>query len=83
MLADLSGADAIGVAGSLMLCAAYFMVSRGRMDATALPYQLVNVVGSVLLLISLYFRPNHGAIVIEVLWFGIAITAIIGILRRR
>ena len=83
MLDDLSVADAVGVLGSLMLCAAYFMVSRGRMDATAMPYQLINVAGSGLLLVSLYFRPNPGAVVIEVLWLGIAITAIIGILRRR
>ena len=83
LLDEFGFTDAIGLVGALMLCAAYFGVSRGWFDARRLPYQLVNLGGSSLLLVSLYFKPNPGAILIEVLWAAIAITAIIGIVRRR
>ena len=75
--------DAIGVVGSLVLCAAYWMVSRRRLDPEALPYNLMNLGGSSLLLVSLYFRPNPGAILIEVLWAAIALLAIARIFRQR
>jgi hypothetical protein len=64
--------DLLGVIGSLLICAAYLAVSLKRVDPEGLRYHAVNASGSVLLLISLYFRPNPGAILIEVLWLAIA-----------
>ena len=83
MLADFTFADGLGVIGSLCICSAYLAVSLGRVDAERLPYQLINIAGAVLLLISLYFRPNLGAIMIEVLWITIALIAIGRIYLRR
>lgn len=83
MLDDFSFTDAVGLVGALTICTAYGAVSAGRLDATRLPYQLMNLAGSGLLLVSLYFKPNPGAILIEVLWAAIAMTAIIGIMRGR
>ena len=82
MFDDFGFTDAIGLIGALMLCGAYWGVSQGKFNPERLPYHLVNLGGSGLLLISLYFKPNPGAILIEVLWAAIAITAIFGILRR-
>ncbi len=75
--------DLVGVAGSLVICTAYWLVSRGRLDAQAYPYNLMNLGGSMLLLVSLYFRPNPGAILIEVLWAAIALMALAGLIRKR
>ncbi len=83
MWGDFSVPDAIGSVGALMLCAAYFLVSRRQVDPEGLPYQLLNLFGSALLLVSLWFRPNPGAILIEVIWAAIALTALVRILRRR
>ncbi|MDG1209452.1 MAG: hypothetical protein P8Q48_15540 [Paracoccaceae bacterium] len=83
MLADFSFADGLGVIGSLVICSAYLSVSLGRIDAQRLPYQLMNIGGAVLLLTSLYYRPNLGAIMIEVLWVAIALIAIARIYLRR
>ena len=80
---DFSFADAIGIVGSLTVCSAYFLVSRGRLDPERLPYHLTNLAGAALLLVSLYFRPNPGAILIEAIWVAIALTAIFGIVFRR
>ncbi len=83
MFADFSFSDVLGLIGSLVICSAYLAVSLGRINAERLPYQLINISGAVLLLISLYYRPNLGAIMIEVLWITIAVIAIARIYLRR
>ena len=83
MFADFSFSDVLGLIGSLVICSAYLAVSLGRINAERLPYQLMNISGAVLLLISLYYRPNLGAIMIEVLWITIALIAIARIYLRR
>ena len=82
-LTDFGLTDLIGVVGSLMICSGYFAVSTGRMQGETLSYQLLNAIGAILLLVSLYFRPNPGAIVIEALWLVIAVATIVRIVRRR
>jgi hypothetical protein len=69
---DFTFLDFVGVVGSLLICAAYLAVSLKRVDPEGFRYHTVNATGSILLLISLYFRPNPGAILIEVLWLAIA-----------
>ena len=83
MWQQLTLSDLGGIAGSLMICAAYFAVSVGRLDPEGYRYQGANALGSALLLISLWFRPNPGAILIEAVWLLIALGAIVRILRRR
>ena len=73
---DFTLLDFVGVVGSLIICAAYLAVSLKRVDPEGIPFQATNGSGAVMLLISLYFRPNPGAIVIEVLWLAIAAFAI-------
>lgn len=73
MLAEMTVIDWLGVLGSLFISGAYFLVSTGRIDGEAPPFQWLNLVGAVLILTSLYFRPNAGAILIEVLWIAIAV----------
>ncbi len=77
MISELSLVDWIGVLGSLLIAGAYLAVSRGWVDARKPGFNLLNLVGALLILLSLWYRPNAGAILIEVLWVGIAITALI------
>lgn len=83
MLADLTLIDGVGVIGSLLICGGYLAVSNAWMNAERPLYQWLNLAGSGLLLVSLYFRPNPGAILIEVLWATIAIMSLARIWRRR
>ena len=82
---DFTGLDFLGVIGSLLICGAYLAVSIKRFDPEGFTFHILNACGSILLLISLYFRPNPGAILIEVLWLAIAGFAICRalLLRRR
>ena len=82
-MAGFTFADAVGTFGALILCAAYFLVSRQSLDPAGARYQLMNLAGAALLLFSLWFRPNPGAILIEVIWAAIALTALVRLLLRR
>ena len=77
MLHTMDMNDWIGVLGSLFIATAYLMASQGWVDARRLTYNLFNLLGAVLILWSLYFRPNAGAILIEVLWIAIALAALV------
>ena len=83
MWTDFSFWDGLGIAGSLMICSAYLMVSTGKVRPAGIPYHTANAVGAILLLVSLWFRPNPGAILIEVLWLAIASFGIARALRAR
>jgi hypothetical protein len=83
MWSDFTFLDFIGVIGSLMICGAYLAVSLQRVDPQGFAFHIVNASGSILLLISLYFRPNPGAILIEVLWLAIASFGICRALLKR
>ena len=83
MIANLTFLDWLGVVGSLMVAGAYLAVSRGRVSAENPPFNILNLVGAVLILGSLYFRPNAGAILMELLWAMIAIYALIRWVAKR
>ena len=68
--------DLIGYAGVFMVLVAYTLLQARRMDGNGLAYPLVNLVGAILILISLFYKPNMPAIVMEAAW---AVVSIIGI----
>ena len=76
--------DWLGVLGSVIIAGAYLAVSRGWVDATRPGFNILNLFGALLVLLSLFYRPNAGAILIEILWILIAIGALLswGLGRR-
>ena len=68
--------DWIGIMGSLLIAGAYYGVSNEYFSPKKLLYHLINLMGSFSILISLYYKPNPGAIIIELLWVIIAISSI-------
>ena len=71
-LYNLTFLDWVGIIGSLMIAGAYYGVSNNYFSPEKLTYHLINLLGSLLILLSLYFKPNPGAILIELLWIFIA-----------
>ena len=82
MFEDLTFIDWLGVLGSLMISGAYLAVSRAWVDATKPAFNILNLIGAALVLLSLYYRPNAGAILIEVMWVLIAAFALFRWARR-
>ncbi len=76
MWAEFTFIDWLGVLGSVIIAGAYLAVSRAWVDATRPGFNFLNLFGALLVLLSLYYRPNAGAIIIEILWILIAIAAL-------
>ena len=79
---SLSFLDWVGIIGSLMIAGGYYGVSNNYFSPEKLTYHLINLVGSLLILLSLYFKPNPGAILIELLWIFIASLGVYNYFRK-
>ncbi len=67
----------IGFAGMVFIVLAYFLLQTGRDDITSFRYQLLNLIGAVLLIISLIVHFNLGSMLIEIFWIAITLYAMI------
>lgn len=75
--------DFVGLLGVGFVVVTYFLSQIGRMDATRPLYPGLNAVGAVMILVSLYFRPNPPSVVIEVFWLAISIAGFVRAVSMR
>jgi hypothetical protein len=71
---------AIGMAGVVVVTAAYFANQRGTLSSEDWRFPLANLVGALLILASFYDAWNLPAAAIEVVW---AAVSFYGLMRRR
>jgi hypothetical protein len=75
--------DTIGMAGTFLVVLAYFLLQLEKVDPKSLSYNMLNLVGASLLLISLCFTFNLASFVIEVFWIAASLIGLWKLLRRR
>lgn len=63
----------IGFVGMAFVVFAYLLLQADKYTTKSLQYQLLNLVGAVLLLISLFVHFNLGSFIIEVFWIIITL----------
>jgi hypothetical protein len=68
-----------GVAGSLMIVSAFFSDQQGWLASRSLPYLLLNLVGSLSIIFSLFYAWNLPSVLIEGFWAAITVY---GLARR-
>ena len=83
MMDDLNWTDLVGLVGSVFIIFAYYLATRGKLKADEMAFNLWNILGGSLVMVSLVARPNLGAIVIGVMFLLIALTAILRIMRAK
>lgn len=66
----------IGFVGMAFVVIAYLLLQINKYTIKSLQYQLLNLVGAILLLISLFVHFNLGSFIIEVFWIIITIYGI-------
>ncbi len=66
----------IGFIGMVFVVVAYLLLQINKYTIKSLQYQLLNLVGAILLLISLFVHFNLGSFIIEVFWIIITIYGI-------
>ncbi|MBL6447962.1 hypothetical protein JMN32_16720 [Fulvivirga sp. 29W222] len=60
--------DALGWTGSVFIIAGYWLNSQGKLNPQGLPYQLINVVGGLLLLINTMYYSAYPSSAVNVIW---------------
>ncbi len=66
----------ISFVGMAFVVFAYLLLQMNKYTIKSIQYQLLNLVGAILLLISLFVHFNLGSFIIEVFWIGITIYGI-------
>jgi drug/metabolite transporter (DMT)-like permease len=68
--------DAIGWLGAAALLIAYAMVSSRKLEGNSTVYQLLNIVGSILLAANTIFYRAYPSSFVNLIWMGIAVFSI-------
>lgn len=69
--------EAVGWIGAIMILAAYGLLSSGRLDGRSTTYQLLNLVGSVGIVINSGWNHAIPSAVLNVVWMGIGVVALV------
>lgn len=75
--------DWIGIAGTLMVLGAFFLLQAGRLSGSSLVYQLLNLVGAGGVLVSLLGTFNVAVFLLEGAWVAISVYGIARSLKLR
>ena len=75
--------DWTGIAGTLMVLGAFFLLQAGRVSGTGLAYQLLNLFGAGGVLVSLWGKFNVSVFVLELAWMLVSVYGIVRSLRMR
>ena len=73
----------LGFAGMLCIVLAYFLLQIGKYVVSSLIYQLLNLLGAIALIISLWVHFNLGSFLIEIFWIVITLYGIVTNLLKR
>ena len=72
--------DLVGTIGVVMILIAYFLLQTERLSGQSVGYSVVNLVGSLMIAVSLLYAFNLSSFIIEIAWIAISIY---GIVRAR
>ena len=76
-------ADLIGMSGTCLVVLAFFAIQLEKISAQGPVYNLLNLTGATLLLISLSINFNLASFVIELFWIGASLVGLVKLLQRR
>ncbi|MDQ3632916.1 MAG: hypothetical protein M3405_00180 [Acidobacteriota bacterium] len=74
--------DVLGWIGALLILTAYALISLKKVEGDSLFYQLLNIVGSIFLVINTYYWKAFPSTLVNVVWAIIAVFAIAVIARK-
>lgn len=72
--------DVVGTTGVALILVAYFLLQTERWSGQSVGYSVVNLIGSLMITVSLLYDFNLSSFIIEMAWIAISIY---GIVRAR
>ena len=80
---DYSWFDLVGNVGVLLMVVAYLLLQMEKISGTALSYLLLNAAGAIMVMISLLFRFNFSAFLMEAFWLLISLYGLAKVLKAK
>ena len=74
--------DVAGLLGAALIIIAYLLLQLRKIDADNVWYSAANAAGAALILLSLWFKFNLAAVIIETFWLAISLYGIAAALSR-
>ena len=75
--------DLLGWIGAALLLGAYALVSTKKVEGDSITYQVLNLLGSAFLIVNSAYYGAYPSVGVNVVWIGIALFAILRVVRRR
>ena len=73
MAANVTWFDLAGFIGVLLIVVAYLFLQLDKLPSSSPTYSLLNATGALLIILSLLFKFNFSAFLVEVFWFLISL----------
>lgn len=80
---DYSWFDLVGNTGVALMVVAYMLLQLEKLSSSAVSYLLLNAAGAIMVMISLWFRFNLSAFLMEAFWLVISLFGLAKSLRAR
>ena len=77
-----TGPDLLGLLGAAVILIAYGLNQLERLASNDWRFPAVNLAGSVMIMISLFYAFNLPSVVIEIFWMAISLFGTVRALRR-
>jgi hypothetical protein len=65
--------DLAGFIGVLLIIVAYLLLQLDKLPSSSMSYSLLNAAGALLIIVSLIFKFNLSAFIVETFWFLISL----------
>jgi len=75
--------DVIGMSGTFLVVGAFFLLQLNKITPTSLAYNLTNLTGAILLLISLCYNFNLASFVIELFWIAASLIGLYKYMKNK
>jgi hypothetical protein len=83
MSANLTWFDVAGFIGVLLIVAAYLLLQLDKLPSSSPNYSVLNAAGALLVIVSLIFKFNLSAFIVEVFWLVISLFGLAKLLLSR
>jgi paired small multidrug resistance pump len=80
---NLNWYDYVGFLGVGCVLGSYFALQAGKLAADSAFYQWANIIGSLFILVSLYYEPNKSSITIQITWILISVFGLVRSYRAK
>lgn len=74
--------EVIGWTGSIAVVAAYLLVSYQKVESDSLFYQILNLIGSICLIINTFYNHAYPSMTVNIIWAFIAIAVLVKIFKK-